>query len=176
MTDLQAAAYGFCPICGAPGTQRERRPNGNDICENGHEYKSSDAVPLTDLRAAAERVISVHEPRLALQHPTSELDPLIVALAKAYLAEHPADDEPLTRSWLESVAGYAEEHQQKVTFFRDDAMPIGLWEVADGWKVMLIHHSAAQSEIVRGLKTRGDFYRLCSALGIALKEPSEVRG
>lgn len=36
--------YGYCPKCGAPGKQRERRPNGNDICENGHEYPSRDAL------------------------------------------------------------------------------------------------------------------------------------
>jgi hypothetical protein len=35
--------YGFCPHCGAPGSLRERRPNGNDHCENGHTYPSNDA-------------------------------------------------------------------------------------------------------------------------------------
>jgi hypothetical protein len=35
--------YGFCPVCGAPGIRRERRPNGNDFCENGHGYLSSQA-------------------------------------------------------------------------------------------------------------------------------------
>lgn len=33
--------YGFCPICGKPGVTRERRPDGNDTCTNGHTYKSS---------------------------------------------------------------------------------------------------------------------------------------
>lgn len=36
--------YGRCPHCGAPGIQRERRPNGNDTCANGHVYPSSAAV------------------------------------------------------------------------------------------------------------------------------------
>lgn len=36
--------YGYCPQCRAPGWQRERRPNGNDVCENGHSYPSSSAV------------------------------------------------------------------------------------------------------------------------------------
>ena len=36
--------YGRCPHCHRPGKMRERRPNGNDICENGHEYPSKDAV------------------------------------------------------------------------------------------------------------------------------------
>ena len=36
--------YGFCPHCGAPGKARERRPNGDDLCERGHRYPSRDAV------------------------------------------------------------------------------------------------------------------------------------
>ncbi len=40
-----AAVYGYCPECGAKGVQRERRPNGNDKCINGHTYPSSKATP-----------------------------------------------------------------------------------------------------------------------------------
>ena len=40
MTDTP---YGYCPKCGAPGRTRERRPNGNDLCENGHLYPSRQA-------------------------------------------------------------------------------------------------------------------------------------
>lgn len=36
--------YGRCPLCGAPGVSRERRPNGNDRCEGGHVYPSANAV------------------------------------------------------------------------------------------------------------------------------------
>lgn len=36
--------YGYCPKCGAPGKMRERRLNGNDICQNGHTYPSASAV------------------------------------------------------------------------------------------------------------------------------------
>jgi len=35
--------YGYCPQCDAPGKIRERRPYGDDICANGHRYKSSEA-------------------------------------------------------------------------------------------------------------------------------------
>lgn len=35
--------YGRCPVCGEPGKDRERRPNGNDTCPNGHSYPSSTA-------------------------------------------------------------------------------------------------------------------------------------
>lgn len=37
--------YGLCPTCGAPGASRERRPNGNDTCKNGHTYPSREAKP-----------------------------------------------------------------------------------------------------------------------------------
>lgn|GEM_PF-5456159 len=36
--------YGKCPECGADGVSRERRPNGNDTCANGHVYPSISAV------------------------------------------------------------------------------------------------------------------------------------
>ena len=42
----QQSSYGFCPECGAPGVTRERRPNGNDTCTNGHTYPSADATLL----------------------------------------------------------------------------------------------------------------------------------
>lgn len=38
--------YGYCPRCGAAGVARERRPDGNDTCKNGHIYPSNTAVPL----------------------------------------------------------------------------------------------------------------------------------
>ena len=36
--------YGYCPLCGVPGMQRERRFDGNDKCENGHEYPSAKSL------------------------------------------------------------------------------------------------------------------------------------
>jgi hypothetical protein len=38
------AVYGYCPKCEAKGVMRERRPNGNDKCANGHIYPSSKAT------------------------------------------------------------------------------------------------------------------------------------
>lgn len=40
-------SYGTCPQCGAEGICRERRPNGNDKCANGHVYPSRDSLPPT---------------------------------------------------------------------------------------------------------------------------------
>lgn len=42
--DKQKNPYGYCPICKAPGKLRERRPDGDDTCRNGHTYKSSTAL------------------------------------------------------------------------------------------------------------------------------------
>ena len=39
------APYGYCPVCGAKGVQRERRPNGDDKCSLGHTYPSVLALP-----------------------------------------------------------------------------------------------------------------------------------
>ena len=35
----------FCPTCEAPVYMREKRPNGDDICANGHKYPSIKTVP-----------------------------------------------------------------------------------------------------------------------------------
>lgn len=46
--------YGYCPHCHGVATKRERRPNGNDTCENGHVYPSRltlEALPDADLRS-----------------------------------------------------------------------------------------------------------------------------
>jgi hypothetical protein len=32
--------YGRCPTCGGEGRARERRPNGDTICVNGHKHSS----------------------------------------------------------------------------------------------------------------------------------------
>lgn len=34
----------MCPVCGSFGVSRERRPNGNDKCAQGHVYPSRLAV------------------------------------------------------------------------------------------------------------------------------------
>lgn len=36
--------YGRCPACGGKGVKRERRPNGNDTCENGHIYPTDTRI------------------------------------------------------------------------------------------------------------------------------------
>lgn len=36
--------YGWCPHCGSPCKERERRPNGNDKCQIDHVYPSKSAI------------------------------------------------------------------------------------------------------------------------------------
>ena len=38
------SVYGYCPICGAEGVERERRPNGYDTCKNGDRYLSKCSI------------------------------------------------------------------------------------------------------------------------------------
>ena len=89
--ELPAAVYGYCPKCGAKGVMRERRPNGNDTCANGHVYPSSEftyrplatnaqptQAPLTD-----EQIKGIYEDCDA---PTS--GEFILAFARAIEAAH----------------------------------------------------------------------------------------
>lgn len=43
-TPVMAGMYGYCPVCKAKGNIRERRPDGNDHCVNGHTYPSREAL------------------------------------------------------------------------------------------------------------------------------------
>lgn len=54
MTDTPAL-YGFCPVCGGLGRSRERRPNGDDRCKNGHVYPSSKAIKESTLPEGVEK-------------------------------------------------------------------------------------------------------------------------
>ena len=63
--------------------------------------------------------------------------------------------EPIDAEWLRRVGAVKEDHPCKWRFDRNDALPIGLWFVSDGWKAMLVLSENCQSCIVRGLMTRG---------------------
>jgi hypothetical protein len=43
-TSSHRSGYGYCPVCGAEGVSRERRPDGDDKCQNGHKYPSRTAL------------------------------------------------------------------------------------------------------------------------------------
>jgi hypothetical protein len=133
-----------------------------------------------DVQAAAERlrrlynandsyaeVYGVEQTGAGLQQRDEQ------AVVAAYLALH--DPTPLDEAWLKAVGAKDDDHPAKVHFERDDALPIGLWHVLDGWKAMLIHAPHAATCIVRGLTTRGQFRQLAAALGIDLREPGGER-
>lgn len=81
------------------------------------------------------------------------------------------DDKPVTVEWLRSMGFIQDEwHDKKMKFDRVDNLAIGLWNVDDGWKAMLIHHEAAASCLIRKQNTRCKVRNLCRALGIDLKE------
>lgn len=42
--------YGLCPKCKEEGISRERRPDGNDMCVNGHVYPSKDAIHEKEIK------------------------------------------------------------------------------------------------------------------------------
>ncbi|MCZ4270938.1 hypothetical protein [Maritalea porphyrae] len=67
MTIKPETPYGFCPVCGAAGRMRERRPFGNDECENGHTYPSAKSLshkphtpPQPDIEDAMD-ALTTHE-------------------------------------------------------------------------------------------------------------------
>lgn len=127
-----------------------------------------------ELRAAVERLMNpkARNDRNVLNSWWPVMIRDLTVVANAYVEEHPADSEtPIDDEWLRSVKGRKHEwHPDKWEFYRDDALPVGLWRVDDGWKAMLIYAEHAASCIRRGLKTRGDFRKLASALGIELEE------
>lgn len=56
------SVYGFCPSCGAPGVSRERRPNGNDECQNGHIYPSWQARAIRRIKRLQEEAAAAGAP------------------------------------------------------------------------------------------------------------------
>jgi hypothetical protein len=94
-----------------------------------------------------------------------------IALARAWLAEHPADeDTPIDSGWLKEIGfyGYPNGTDLKIGNYPKGnclSRMIGerdkytIWAVNSGWLA-----DGAEP------RTRGDLRRLCAALGIELKE------
>ena len=78
--------YGKCPVCGGKGTSRERRPNGNDMCENAHVYPSKDAV----IRDKVARVVcAANRNHMGLVVcSVRHFDPLMHRIIKPLLEQH----------------------------------------------------------------------------------------
>lgn len=109
-------------------------------------------------------------------YPTKDCETVILdamALAHAYLTEHPADeDEPVTEEWLRTIA-----HPNPLS-----TRVYGFTIFACGIQVKVVPHRIREFEFQIELcqddqnialgkaKTRGQVRLLCRALGIELKE------
>lgn len=69
--------YGFCPFCKAEGILREKRPNGDDRCSNGHSYPSSSARTTADqprlIDGWNEQLEAQFLAQIAISHPNLPL-------------------------------------------------------------------------------------------------------
>lgn len=117
-----------------------------------------------ELRSAAERILyspTLHlgdGPGVACIRPEDA-----VALAEAYLAEHPADDgEPVTAEWLESIGFYRDGvHPDDPFTCRESSIYLSpKYDDEKLWVVFVEVYELGKS------KTRGDVRRLLAALGI----------
>lgn len=114
-----------------------------------------------ELRAAAERILEGGGGG-NMAHP---VDHDAMAVARGYLAEHPADsDEPISRNWLLSVGFKAVPSDMGSTYHDHYQLNLlNLWQFNGGpWLV----NGADWMEFT----TRGSVRRLCAALGLELKE------
>jgi hypothetical protein len=97
-----------------------------------------------------------------------------VALACAWMQEHPADDdEPVTNNWVTAIGGRKEDHPLKWSFALSDGLSIGVWRIdaQDAkWKAVVNISPCFSADLARGIDTRGQVRRLLSALGITCKE------
>jgi hypothetical protein len=109
------------------------------------------------------------------------LDSFALAVARAYLAEHPADDgEPVTAEWLKAV-GFTERAKERPGDDRVLVSPEGetchhvFWsENRDGYDHNAWFYGDDYLRAVNLLDqpTRGHVRRLCQALGVTLTEPT----
>lgn len=96
------------------------------------------------------------------------------ALANAYLAEHPADEDAfIDETWLKSV-GFGEPtiNGWPIIFANNGCDPIELWLDYDGCVALIQSNSEDHVLIGKRCKTRGDLRRLAAAIGIELPTPA----
>ncbi len=112
-----------------------------------------------ELRAAAEMVVATGTHKDWFD----TIDAGAVAVASAYLAEHPADEHELwTAEWLKAV-GFDGDMSKNGP---------GMW-----LRGVRIHSDGrwswcGQSWPFKAIQTRGDLRRICAALNIPLTEPT----
>ncbi len=135
----------------------------------------------TELRQIAERAIMAHEGMVALLgESTGGVMEDMVRVCRAYLAEHPADDEePVGRDFVKSQERVVRDDENCVVAVlsqRDARFRIRLvWEEA---RPPFTHQPILNVSIQEGgsdhiyipVAIRGHVRRLCAALGVPLKE------
>lgn len=94
------------------------------------------------------------------------------ALAAAYLAEHPADEEePITGPWSESVAGEVDRSDPEIAVYYHRCQHLCVsWMLDDG--IVYVKQMGTGLKIAVPCATRGQLRRLCAALGGPLTEPT----
>ncbi len=127
-----------------------------------------------ELRAAAERLAS-EDASAYPRHGNAYALTDAVALARAWLAEHPADDEePISQSWL-LASGWAKVDYSwagQVQCF--EIANWGIHWIEGGWGLFYLTADGfdGSETWLSHMNTRGCVRRLCAALEIELKEPA----
>jgi hypothetical protein len=83
----EEAPYGYCPKCGAKGAKRERRPNGNDVCEKGCEYPSKDALKEPKESEDDEEDDEEDDAEESVTVPRADIEKLLIECGKLQLPE-----------------------------------------------------------------------------------------
>lgn len=120
-----------------------------------------------ELRAAAERILEIAEPRLKHDYMTTEEIVLAVGLACAYLAEHPADDdEPLDVATVESAG------LRNTKLPNGDEDDVFVFISEDNTQAIEWGRNSGQLSFAAAITnaTNEQFRHVCAALGIELKE------
>lgn len=136
---------------------------------------------MDEIRAAAERLTGDWDKSYPPAPHTATVDAVLLdtaRVAKAYLAEHPADDgEPLTRDWAKtcgwshvagaSGVGAALYHDEANLYAHTPPAKSGLPWCVELWPEDALSNGKGPYRAVT-VRTRGDLRRLCAALGIDL--------
>lgn len=89
------SVYGYCPLCNSPGITRERRPNGNDECAQGHLYSS---------RLAVKKIITKQLPQDIIEAIEDYVDAYSTArIAKVLYDMYPGKEVEITYERLAQV-------------------------------------------------------------------------